>query len=242
MICFLHKTTLHCVEKELTMNVTDEEVAIDAASLNENILRSEYLVSAARAGSSAAFGELREIYSRRVYQKLLTITKNREDAEDAMQDAFLRAYIALHTFEGRSSFYSWLTRIAINSALIILRKRRARPEVSFDRPHELDEEDSIIEFRDAGPSPEQICVHRQRCARVLKSIGKLQPRLREVIEMHMRQSWSVKEIAQALEISEAAVKSRLFRARVRLTSVRTLKNSEAKAHGIRRSRSEERAA
>src|SRR5580698_4410370 len=146
------------------MNVTYEEVTMDVASLPQNPAQSEYLVSAAQAGSSAAFGELRNIYSRRVYRKLLTITKNREDAEDALQDAFMRAYLALHTFEGRSSFYSWLTRIAINSALIILRKRRARPEISFDNPSETQDETSGFEFRDAGPSPEHICLHRQRYA------------------------------------------------------------------------------
>jgi RNA polymerase sigma-70 factor (ECF subfamily) len=224
------------------MNVTYEEVKMDVASLPQNPAQSEYLVSAAQAGSSAAFGELRNIYSRRVYRKLLTITKNREDAEDALQDAFMRAYLALHTFEGRSSFYSWLTRIAINSALIILRKRRARPEISFDRPNEMEEEISGLEFKDEAPSPEHICVHRQRYARVLRSIGKLQPRLRQVIELQMKQSWSVKEIAQVLEISEAAVKSRLYRARARLISTRVVGSSEAQAHDLRRSLSVKSAA
>jgi RNA polymerase sigma-70 factor (ECF subfamily) len=217
------------LEKEPAMIVTDGEVTTNAASRQDKSLRSEHLVSAAQAGSSAAFAELREMYSGRVYRKLLTITKNPEDAEDALQDAFLRAYLALHTFEGRSSFCSWLTRIAINSALIILRKRRARPEVSFDRPIEMEEETCGFDFKDSGPSPEQICVHRQRCARVLRGIGKLQPRLREVIEMQMSQSVSVKEIAQALEISESAVKSRLFRARARLASGRTFGNPEVRA-------------
>ena len=214
------------------MNVTDEEVAIDVAFLHENPIRSDYLVSAAQAGSSAAFGELRDIYSRRIYRKLLTITRNREDAEDASQDAFMRAYLALHTFEGRSSFYSWLTRIAINSALVILRRRRARPEVSFDHPNDVEEENSSLEFKDITPSPEHICVHRQRYARVLRSIDKLQPRLRQVIELQMKKNWSVKEIAEALEISEAAVKSRLYRARMRLISARVVRSSEAQAHDL----------
>ena len=200
------------------MNVTVEEVAIDAASPCRNAVRSEYLVTAARAGSSTAFAELREIYWQRIYRQLLTITKNREDAEDALQDAFLRAYLALHTFEERSSFYSWLTRIAINSALLILRKRRTRFEISFDHPNDVEEDNSVFEFRDAAPSPEQICVHRQRCARLLGSIVKLQPRLRQVIELQMKQNCSIREIAQALNISEAAAKSRLVRARARLTA------------------------
>jgi RNA polymerase sigma-70 factor, ECF subfamily len=224
------------------MNFTDEEAAIDVASRREKSVRKEPLVFAAQAGSSAAFAELREIYSVRVYRQVLAITKNREDAEDALQDAFLRAYVALRTFEGRSSFYSWLTRIAINSALIILRKRRARPEVSFEGPNEMEEEHSVFEFKDSGPSPERICVHRQRYARALTAIGKLQPRLRQVMEMHMRQNWSVREIAQALEISEAAAKSRLFRARARLVLQRGSRDLEKKVHGFSGSLSEKRAA
>jgi RNA polymerase sigma-70 factor, ECF subfamily len=211
------------------MNVTNEEVAIDFAPQQLNPIRSEYLVSAAQAGSVAAFAELRDIYWQRIFRQLLTITKNREDAEDALQEAFLRAYLALHTFEGRSSFYSWLTRIAINSALMILRKRRNRLEISFDHPSDVEEESSVLQVKDAGPSPEQICAHRQRCARLLRSIGKLQPRLRQVIELQMRQSCSIKEIALELDISEAAVKSRLLRARARLAAASSSRSSHTKA-------------
>jgi RNA polymerase sigma-70 factor (ECF subfamily) len=228
MICFFRKITPNRVEKELFMNVTDEEVAIDVAS-REDPLRSGYLVSAARVGSDAAFAELREIYSQRVYRQLLTITKNREDAEDALQDAFLRAYLALHTFEGRSSFYTWLTRIAINCAMMILRKRRIRPEISFNHPNDVEEDNVVFQFRDAGPTPEQTCVQRQLCARLLRSIRKLQPPLRKVIELQMKQSCSVREIAQTLDISEAAVKSRLLRARARLTAAGALRGLRVKA-------------
>jgi RNA polymerase sigma-70 factor, ECF subfamily len=204
--------------KETAMICADEQVAIEAASHYNESLQSKNLVAAARSGSSAAFAELREIYARRVYQKVLTITKNREDAEDALQDAFLRAYMALHTFEERSSFYTWVMRIAINSALMILRKRRLHPEVSFDSTGETDEAISGFDFKDIGPSPEHICVHRQSYAYVVRSIWKLQPRLREVIEMQMMDNCSIREIAQALAISEPAVKSRLSRARARLAS------------------------
>lgn len=175
--------------------------------------RYEHLVSAAQSGSSAAFDDLWEIYSQRIYRRLLSITKNHEDAQDALQDAFLHAYVALHAFEGRSSFYSWLTRIAINSALMILRKRRARPEVSYDVPPEMEEWIPGIEVKYNGPSPEHICDQNQQCARVLRSMGKLRPSLRQVLEMQLSESYSIKEIADALEISEAAVKSRLSRAR-----------------------------
>lgn len=203
----------------------EKEVAIAVASQHNEPLQSKNLVAAARSGSSAAFAELRQIYARRVYRKLLTMTKNREDAEDALQDTFLRAYLALHTFEERSSFYTWVTRIAMNSALMILRKRRIRSEVSFDSPGQ-GEEISSFEFKDAGPSPEHICVHRQSYACMLRSIWKLQPRLRQVIEMQMIDNYSIREIAQTLGISEAAVKSRLSRARARLASAPAVRNSK----------------
>jgi RNA polymerase sigma-70 factor, ECF subfamily len=211
------------------MIFADEEVAIEVASPNNESIQTRNLVAAARAGSSAAFAELREMYARRVYRKLLTMTKNREDAEDALQDTFLRAYMALHTFEERSSFYTWVTRIAINSALMILRRRRVRSEVSFDSPAE-EETISGFEFKDSGPSPEHICVHRQRYDYMLRSIWKLQPRLRQVIEMQMMGNCSIREIAQALEISEPAVKSRLARARARLASAPTLRSSKWAPH------------
>lgn len=178
------------------------------------------LVAAAQAGSPAAFAELREIYSARVYRTILSITKNHEDAEDALQDAFLRAYLALKNFEGRANFYSWLTRIAINSALMLLRKRRARPEVSFTPIADGQEEMHAFEFPDSAPNPEQLCDQRQRHVRLMRAIRKLEPRLRAVVEIQMRQDCSVRDIAQMLEISEAAVKSRLYRARARLTPTR----------------------
>ena len=219
----------------------DEEVAIEVASRDNESLEVRKLVAAAQSGSSAAFAELREIYARRVYRKLLIMTKNREDAEDALQDTFLRAYMALHTFEERSSFYTWVTRIAINSGLMILRKRRLRPEVSFDSTSETEEAIFGFEFKDTGPSPEHICVHRQRYACTLRSIWKLQPRLRQVIEMQMTDNRSIKEIAQTLEISEAAVKSRLARARARLAAAHAVRSSKWDAHAHSDSLRSERA-
>jgi RNA polymerase sigma-70 factor (ECF subfamily) len=196
--------------------IADEEFAIEPASRGIEASRSKELVRAARSGSAVAFTELMEIYAQRVYRKLLIITKNREDAEDALQDTFLRAYRGLPAFEERASFYTWVTTIAINSALMILRQRRNRSEVSFDRASATEEDFPVLEFQDTRPTPEYICVHRQRYAHTLRSIRKLQPRLRQVIEMQMMDKRSTREIAQALDISEAAVKSRLRRARMRL--------------------------
>jgi RNA polymerase sigma-70 factor, ECF subfamily len=211
------------------MNFSNEKIAINLASRSDESPGLQQLVSAARSGSSTAFAELREICSPPIYRKLLSITKNREDAEDALQDAFLRAYKAFYTFEGRSSFQSWLTRIAINCALVILRKRRAQREVSFDCPNERGGDAPSLEFEDAGPSPEHICLHRQHCDRLLRSIRRLQPCLRQAVEMQMMQRYSAKQIAQELKISEAAVKSRLYRARLRLAPARASRKSEGTA-------------
>jgi RNA polymerase sigma-70 factor (ECF subfamily) len=208
------------------MLIADEKVAIEVAPYQNELSQSKSLVAAARSGSPAAFTELREIYAQRVYRKLLSITKNREDAEDALQETFLRAYMAFHTFEERSSFYTWVMSIAINSALMILRRRRLHPEVSFDAPGETEEAVSVFEFKDTGPSPEHICAHRQRYDCMVRSIWNLQPRLRQVIEMQMTHDYSIREIARALEISEAAVKSRLSRARARLASAHAIKSSK----------------
>jgi RNA polymerase sigma-70 factor, ECF subfamily len=215
------------------MNSTNSEMAVNIAPQNGESMRLKHLVSAVQSGSLVAFAELREICSPAIYRKLLSITRNREDAEDALQDAFLRAYKAFHTFEGRSSVQSWLTRIAINCALIILRKRRAQREVSFDCSNETGRAASGLEFEDVGPSPEHICVYRQHYDRVLQSIGRLQPCLRQVVELQMMQHCSVKRIAKELGISETAVKSRLYRARLRLAPQRTYRNSEGNCRGWR---------
>jgi RNA polymerase sigma-70 factor, ECF subfamily len=190
--------------------------------------RDAQLMSAVLAGSSDAFAEIQRLYSGHLYSTIVAITRNREDAEDALQDTFLRAYRALPNFEGRSSFYSWLTRIAINSALMLLRKRRARPEVSFDPSFESGEEIPQIEVRDPAPNPEQICDQRQRRAGMLRAIEKLEPRLRGAIQFRMAHGSSLKEIARALDISEAAVKARLYRARARLTAAGVFRNAGAK--------------
>src|SRR6201996_5005402 len=144
------------------MNLAHQEVAVNMAARQYESFPNDNLIFAAKSGSQAAFAGLWDIHSQRIYRRLLNITKNREDAQDALQDAFLHAYRALPAFEGRSSFYSWLTRIAINSALMVLRKRRTRSEVSFDCPFETEEQTFEFEVEYEGPNPEQICDIQQR--------------------------------------------------------------------------------
>jgi RNA polymerase sigma-70 factor (ECF subfamily) len=188
-----------------------------ACDQNEGVL-----ICAAQSGSSAAFAKLQDRYSSRIYKTILGITKNKEDAEDALQESFLRAYVGLKRFEGRANFYTWLTRIAINSSLMILRKKRTHVEISFECVSEADGQCIPLEVRDMMPNPEEFYESRQRHLRLLRSIRKLTPPLRKVVESRMSKECSMSEIARELEISEAAVKSRLSRARKRLASSPTL--------------------
>lgn len=175
------------------------------------------LVAAARAGSSAVFEELQNRYSRRLYRRIQSITRNHEDAEDALQGTFLHAYLGLNSFEGRSQFSSWLTRIAINSALMVLRRRRRRAEVSFEAPSELPEDAHAIDVRDRALNPEQLYDVRQRTHYALRAISKLNVSLRSPMATWIKQDCSVKEVARTLDLSLSAVKARLHRARKQLT-------------------------
>jgi RNA polymerase sigma-70 factor, ECF subfamily len=189
------------------------------------------LVAAARAGSNAAFEQIQRRYSRRLYVRILSITRNREDAEDALQETFLRAYMALGTFEGRSQFASWLTRIATNSALMLLRRRRVRAEVSYERPSEAGEPAVTIDVRDTALDPEQLYDLRQRSDSVLRAISKLNTTLRTPLTTRISQECSVKELAQTLGLSLATVKARLWRARKKLANATGMK-ARASNHGV----------
>jgi RNA polymerase sigma-70 factor (ECF subfamily) len=174
------------------------------------------IVLSAQGGSPAAFAELHSIYSLRLYNTILGITRNPHDAEEALQETFLRAYLAIKTFEGKSKIYTWLSRIAVNSALMVLRKQRFRSEVLFD-PHPNDWCEAIaFEVKDSAPNPEELCVLHQHQLIILCALRRLRPNLRATIRMQIVQGWSIREISLALKISEAAVKSRLQRARQEL--------------------------
>jgi len=185
----------------------------------------EQILIAAQAGSPEAFAELHVLYYRRLYKTIVAITKNPQDAEDALQDTFLRAYLAIHRFEGRSNIYSWLTRIAVNSALMILRKQRARPELLFDPQPDPQLATLSFDVRDSAPNPEEACDFDQRQLKTLRAVRSLSPHLRAPIRMQLMHGWSIREISRALNISPAAVKSRLYRARKRLSTTHDLNRS-----------------
>ncbi len=186
------------------------------AAINHETQSSRNECVAEGLAAAVAFDELQKMYSSRLFKTILRVTKNWEDAEDALQDTFLRAYLAVHGFEGRSSVYSWLTRIAINSALMVLRRRRSRPEALLTCSFEEGDGDSLLELKDSSSNPEQLCDLRQRRDHVLQAIRNLESPLRVAIEAQVAEGYSVKEVADTMNISVPAAKARLYRARVRL--------------------------
>jgi RNA polymerase sigma-70 factor (ECF subfamily) len=141
------------------------------------------------------------------------ITRNHEDAEDAVQDAFLRAFLHLQSFDGRSTFSTWLTRIGINSALMILRKRRNSREVM---PAKDSESESSWEATDSEQNPEQEYVEQERLRLLRGAIAGLRPSIRRALEIHTLQGRSVEEMASEIGISVCAAKGRLFHAKAAL--------------------------
>jgi RNA polymerase sigma-70 factor, ECF subfamily len=170
------------------------------------------LVAAAKLGHADAFESLVQPHSKSIFRALYRITKNREDAEDALQDSFLKAFAHLRSFDNRSQFSTWLRRIAINSALTIFRKKRSTLG-RFD----IDQGDfDLATIPDHAATPEVTLVQKERRAMVRNAILSLPPTLRQAFELQKIHGLSVAETAHRLSLSLAAVRSRLFRAKASL--------------------------
>lgn len=182
------------------------------------------LIAAAKNGHSAAFGVLCGRHEEMILRVTFRITRNREDAQDAVQDSLLSAFVHLASFDERSRFATWLTRIAINSALGQLRKKRGVREISLDEPSDVAESRPQLELPDRAPDPEQHYHHRERREIVSAAVGRLRPRSRKVVEVHQLGEFSMKETAQILGISMAAAKARMFHARAALRRMPMLRN------------------
>jgi RNA polymerase sigma-70 factor, ECF subfamily len=189
----------------------------DAAAVSDLRAWSEMqLIAAAKGGEGAPFGELCERHMKRVFGVTRRIMPNREDAEDAAQECFLNAFVHLKDFDGRSQFATWLSRIAINAALMKLRKNREAREVPMDEPNPSSEPVAQREFPDDAPDPEESCSLRERRRIVKSAISVLRPRARNVVELIHLQEHSIRETAQILGISTGAVKTRMFHAKIAL--------------------------
>jgi RNA polymerase sigma-70 factor, ECF subfamily len=173
------------------------------------------LVAAAKSGDVAAFETLVGRYERKIFRLTQNITQNREDAEDAMQEAFLKAFEHLQNFEGNSRFYTWLVRIAVNQALMKLRKRRPNV-VSLDEDVDTGEDMVPRDVEDWGPSPADRYAQSELADILAKTIGDLDPSFRIVFQLRDIEELSTEETAEALGLTVPAVKSRLLRARLKL--------------------------
>jgi RNA polymerase sigma factor (sigma-70 family) len=182
----------------------------------------EMLVTAAKVGDHSAFSELWNRHAKRALSTMYRITKNRQDAEDGLQDAFMKAFVHLNSFDGRSTFSTWLTRIAINTALMTLRRKRAHPETSMEWTTDGNtwRQWEVVDMR---ANVEEDFERTEAGWLLERAIDRLRPPLRNVIEIQRSHCISVREIAEVAGISVAATKSRLLRARTALR--RSLRNA-----------------
>jgi RNA polymerase sigma-70 factor (ECF subfamily) len=168
------------------------------------------LVVAARNGDEQAFETLFKRYQRKTFAVVLRYTRVVEDAEDIVQQNFYKAFAHLCQFQGQSSFSTWLTRIAINEALMFLRRIRLTREVSIDSIGDAAGSPAILEKLDSNPNPENRCSQREEVRILSKAVRNLRPRLRTAIVLRELRELSTSETACCMGLSVAAVKARIF--------------------------------
>jgi len=174
------------------------------------------LVAQTREGDTRAFSELVKRYESKVFRLAHHVTQNREDAEDVLQETFLKAYEHLDQFRGDSKFYTWIVRIAVNQALMKLRRRKSDNAVSIDETIDTGEDNLVREIAAWDENAEQR-YSREEIGEILNSaVQSLEPLYRSVFVLRDIEDLSTEETAEALDLSVPAVKSRLLRARLQL--------------------------
>jgi RNA polymerase sigma-70 factor (ECF subfamily) len=174
------------------------------------------LVARAREGDSSAFSSLVKRYEGRIFRLAMNITQNREDAEDVLQESFFKAYEHLDQFLGNSKFYTWIVRIAVNQALMKLRKRRNDRTVSLDEQIDTGEDTVVREIATWDPDPEERYSREELNTILTEAVDELAPIYRTVFTLRDVDGLSTEETAEVLDLSIPAVKSRLLRARLQL--------------------------
>jgi RNA polymerase sigma-70 factor, ECF subfamily len=190
------------------------------AALSANSVLAEHndalLVAAAQSGLNEAFEVLVRRYQAKILSMAWRFTRNREDAEDLTQQAFQKAFLHLRQFQGNSAFSTWLTRIAMNEALMWARKKRGSSEVSLEIANVNNEVARQLDPADLAPNPEETCLQRERQRMVCAAVNRLRPRLRRVMELRELAELSTQETAAVMGLSVAAVKARRFHGRTKL--------------------------
>ena len=179
----------------------------------------EDLVTAAKSGDEAAFEILFKRYQPRIFARALRYTRVREDAEDIVQQTFLKAFVHLHRFEGKASFCTWLTSISINEALMLLRKGRALRQVALDDLSEDESDTRGLQIPDSSPGPEMSYLQREGAQVLCAAIDELKPRTRTAIELRELAEFSTQETARRMGLSVASVKARVFHGRRKLRKI-----------------------
>lgn len=198
----------------------------------------EALVLAAKKGDDLAFEALFLRYRRRIMAIAARFARGKEDAEDIAQQSFQKAYSHLHTFKGNSSFSTWLTRIALNEARMLLRRTRARRLVSIDRDFNEPDSGAVhLEIPDSAPNPETSCLQREQEQFLCAALRELRPRLRKAIELRELAELSTEETARHLGLSANAAKARVFHGRKKLREALRCLQSLCDARGDRAARS-----
>ena len=174
------------------------------------------LVARSRRGDASAFSTLIRRYEGKIFRLAMNITQNKEDAEDVLQEAFFKAYEHLDQFQGNSRFYTWIVRIAVNQALMKLRKRKSDRAISLDEQIDTGEDTVVREIAAWDPDPEQQYSQEELRTILTGAITELEPIYRTVFTLRDVDGLSTEETAEALDLSVPAVKSRLLRARLQL--------------------------
>jgi RNA polymerase sigma-70 factor (ECF subfamily) len=174
------------------------------------------VVQQAIAGNARAQEQLFARPARKLYRAVFAVLQNKEDAEDALQDGLCKAFTSLRSFQGRSSFSTWLTRIVINSALMARRRKSAHPEASLDEMLDYQPKQIPRGIFDPRPDPEKLYAETELNARVEEHVSQLPPALQMAIRLHALYGLSAPHSGKVLGISASAIKSRIFRARLKL--------------------------
>jgi RNA polymerase sigma-70 factor (ECF subfamily) len=185
-------------------------------SAQANLNGDAALVALAQDGDSAAFNTLVSKYERKVFRVAKNITNNQEDAEDVLQETFLKAYSHIGGFQGNSKFYTWLVRIAVNEALMKLRKRKSGKTISLDEGVDTGEEIMVREIAVWDDDPEKRYSQEEIRVLLADAVASLRPAFRTVFVLRDIEELSTEETANVLDLSVPAVKSRLLRARLQL--------------------------